>query len=111
MDTQSRPFAAIGNAVRSDIAATGWGVILRRTARGVSRHHLLDEAGGVAFFALLGMVPALTARISCYGLFADPELIAEHLARLAAVAPDDAVAVIGDQARRIAARDRGTLGL
>src|SRR5687768_9396622 len=85
MDTHGPRGAPEDNLAPPAMATAGWWMILRRTASRISRHHLLDEAGGVAFFALLGMVPALTALIFCYGLFADPERIAQHLARLAAV--------------------------
>ena len=93
------------------IPSRGWWSILRRTARGVARHRLLDEAGGVAFFALLALVPALTAAVSLYGLFADPAAVAKHLAALAAVAPDDGVRIVADHVRRLAAGDRDALGL
>ena len=39
----------------------GWRDILWRTWAGITDDHLLTLAGGVAFFALLAMVPALTA--------------------------------------------------
>ncbi len=93
------------------IPPRGWWGVLRRTARDVSRHHLVDEAGGIAFFALLALVPALTALVSLYGLFADPAAVAEHLDTLAAVAPDGGTRIIGDYARRLATRDQGALGL
>lgn len=92
------------------IAARGWWSILRRTVRDVTRHRLLDEAGGVAFFALLALVPALAAAVSLYGLFADPAAVARHLAALAAVAPDDGVRLLGDYVRRLAAGNRDALG-
>lgn len=89
----------------------GWWGVLRRTVRDVSRHHLADEAGGIAFFALLALVPALTALVSLYGLFADPAAVAGHLDVLAAVAPDGGMRIIGDYARRLALRDQDALGL
>lgn len=94
-----------------DGPSRGWWGTLRRAAGSVVRHHLTDEAGGVAFFALLALVPALTALVSLYGLFADPAAVAEHLDALAAVAPDRGTRVIGDYVRRLAADDRGALGL
>lgn len=97
-------------AAPTTIAARGWWSIVRRTVRAVTRHRLLDEAGGVAFFALLALVPALTAAVSLYGLFADPAAMARHLVALAAVAPDDGVRLLGDYARRLAAERRDALG-
>jgi hypothetical protein len=46
----------------------GWKDILWRTWAGITDDHLLTLAGGVAFFALLAMVPALTAGVSSYAV-------------------------------------------
>lgn len=100
-----------GAPTPGEVAPRGWWGIVRHTAAGVARYHLLDEAGGVAFFALLALVPSLAALVSLHGLFADPAAVAKHLAALAVVAPDDGVRIVGDYARRLAANDRGTLGL
>jgi hypothetical protein len=51
----------------------GWKDILWRTWNGIAEDHLLTLAGGVAFFALLALVPALSAGVSSYALFADAQ--------------------------------------
>jgi membrane protein len=85
--------------------------VLREAVRSGSEHRLVDEAGAVAFFAVLALFPALAALVSFYGLFADPVAVSLHLGRLGTVLPGDAMAVVGEQARRLALRDRETLGL
>jgi membrane protein len=57
----------------------GWKDIFRRIWAGTMDDHLLTLAGGVAFFALLAMVPALTAGVSSYALFADARTIQDQL--------------------------------
>jgi membrane protein len=68
-------------------------------------------AGGVTFFTLLSLFPAIAALVSCYGLIADVRVINEHLASLQGVLPSGAVEVIGEQVKRIAAKGTGSLGL
>ena len=48
----------------------GWKDILWRTYEEISADRLLLIAAGVVFYALLAMVPAITALVSMYGLFA-----------------------------------------
>jgi membrane protein len=36
-------------------------------------------AAGVTFYALLALVPALTALVSIYGIFADPATLDRHM--------------------------------
>jgi hypothetical protein len=59
----------------------GWKDILWRIWTGISEDHLLTLAGGVAFFALLALVPALTASVSSYALFADAHAISAAVCR------------------------------
>ncbi len=109
MRTRSTPDARAPEAP-SDITARGWREILRRTFRVAVRHHLVDEAGGVAFFALLALFPALAALIALYGLFADPAAAADHLAALSVLLPESGTRIIEGQVRRLAAQDSGVLG-
>ncbi len=49
-----------------------WKTILWRTYERSDDDRLLATAAGVVFFGLLAVFPAVTALVSCYGLFADP---------------------------------------
>jgi len=84
------------------IPALGWKDILWRTYENLGRDGLSGVAGGVAFYVLLAVVPAIAAFISVYGFFLDPAMIARHLYGLSAILPDDALELIGDQMTRLA---------
>jgi membrane protein len=70
-------------------------------------------AAGVAYYAFLALVPLLAACVLAYGLFADPESVARHIAALARVLPASAADLIASQLQTIVEgrADRKTLGL
>ena len=73
--------------------------------------HLLTLAGGVAFFTLLAMVPALTAGVSSYALFADARTIQAELNLLSNIMPPAALDIVRDEIARITANSDGRLTL
>jgi membrane protein len=75
----------------------GWKDILWRTASQASEDRLLAIAAGVVFYGLLALFPAITALVSCYGLFASPSTINDHLSFLAGVMPTEAYSIVHDQ--------------
>lgn len=87
-----------------------WTEVLRQTLRNVSRHRVLANAAGVAFYAILAVFPALAALVAIYGLFADPQAIGNHLALVAGVFPEGAIDVMKDQLARVASQGSRTLG-
>ena len=89
----------------------GWKDILWRTWSGITDDHLLTLAGGVAFFALLAMVPALTAGESSYALFADARAIQGQLNLFANIVPPTALDLVRDEIIRIVANSNGRLTL
>lgn len=107
------PQAARGRAasVPTDIPSAGWKDILWRSYRRLQEDRLLAVAAGAVFYLLLALFPALTALVSLYGLFADPALINEHLALLAGVMPEAAIAIVREQITRIAASGTDALSL
>src|SRR5690242_3380111 len=58
-----------------------WAVARETWRRFRERNEVLTGAG-VAFFAVLSIVPALAALVAFYGLFADPKEIADEVADL-----------------------------
>lgn len=68
-------------------------------------------AAGVTFYGLLALFPALTAFVSIYGMFADPEAVVAHVDRLSEFMPEGAVEIIGGQMARIAGQSAGQLTL
>ena len=53
----------------------GWAHVGWRVFASIFEHRLLTTSGGVAFFALLAIFPALATIVSLYSLFADPHAI------------------------------------
>ena len=87
----------------------GWKDVLWRTWQQISADRLLLIAAGVVFYAMLAVVPAITALVSLYGLFAKASSINEHLNFLAGVMPKGAYDLISEQIVRIAANSDGKL--
>lgn len=92
------------------IPLLGWKDIFWRTYRAIGRDRLPSLAGGVTFFLLLAIFPALAAFVSVYGFFLDLGRVERQLTQLAAILPREAVGLIGDQMVRLANRPSSTLG-
>ncbi|HMS88619.1 MAG TPA: YihY/virulence factor BrkB family protein [Acidimicrobiales bacterium] len=67
-------------------------------------------AAGVAFYALISLVPAMAAVIATYGLVADPAEVADQMASLSEALPAQAGDLLVEQVERIAASSSGALG-
>ena len=89
----------------------GWWQILKNTFAEVNADRVLAVAGGVTFYGLLSLFPAITVLVSLYGLFADPPSIAEHLGMLRTVLPEGAMSIISEQVKRIASSGETGLSL
>lgn len=77
----------------------------------IGRDRVLAVAGGVTFYALLGVVPAITALISVFGLVLSPAEVPGLLAPVTSLMPAEAATLITDQATRISGKANGTLSL
>lgn len=86
----------------SEIPARGWWDITKRVVQQFSDHRLMTEAAGITFYALLALFPALAALISLYGLFADPNTIADQLNALPGMVPSGGMQIISDQMHSLA---------
>src|SRR5437868_1034747 len=80
-----------------EIPPRGWGDILWRVLWSISANRILSTAGGVAFFALLAVFPAIAAIVSLYGLFTDSSTIGKHLSLLSGFLPGGVLQLITDQ--------------
>src|SRR5580693_4749121 len=89
----------------------GWYDILWRTYREMQTDRLLSIAGGVSFFALLAIFPAITALVSAYGLFFSPSIITNNLSLLNDVVPDNVLSIVHEQTSRIAANSGSALSI
>lgn len=83
----------------------GWKSALKMTGANVGNHHLSIVAAGVAFYLMLGMIPALGALISIYGFFADPAQVQEHFSAIEGAIPTEAANLLNEQMSRLAEED------
>ncbi len=88
----------------------GWKDIFWRTYRRIDDDRLLATAGGVVFFGLLAIFPAVTALVSSYGLFADPSTISNNLQTLAVMLPEGTFQIVADQVARVVSKGSTALG-
>jgi membrane protein len=93
-----------------DIPAKGWRDICWRVAYGAIDDHVFALAGGVAYYALLAVFPAVAMIVSLYGLFAETTTISHHLVLLTNVLPPGSAELLTAEIVRIASQSSGTLG-
>ena len=89
----------------------GWKDILWRTYAEMQSDRLLSIAGGVAFFILLAIFPAITALVSAYGLYFDASTITNNLSLLDDIVPANVLSIVHEQAQRIAGNSGRALSL
>ncbi|AMN40371.1 YihY/virulence factor BrkB family protein [Rhodoplanes sp. Z2-YC6860] len=83
-----------------------WGTLVD-IYEAMSKDRLLAVAAGVVFYALLAIVPAITAFVSFYGLFAHPRTVEDHLSLLANVMPAGSIELLQGQIARLSAEPSG----
>lgn len=89
----------------------GWKDVFWRTYQRIDDDRLLATAGGVVFFGLLAVFPAVTALVSSYGLFADPSTISANLQTLATMLPEGSFQIVEEQVGRVVSNGSTTLGV
>jgi membrane protein len=79
----------------------------------ITEHHTLLIASGVAFSAVLGLIPALVAVVSVYGLVAAPEDVPSNLAPLTTALPREVADLLVNQLRSVTeiSSSKVTIGL
>ena len=95
----------------AEIPTAGWKDILWRTYNEVVNDHVLLIAAGVTFYGLLALVPALTALVSIYGIFADPVTLDRHMELLEGLIPSGGLDIVREQLGRLAEQGQTRLGL
>ena len=96
-------------APSSRSAPPGWVLIGWRVFLSIFKHRLLTTSGGVAFFAMLALFPALATIVSLYSLFADPHAIPQRVALLTGVVPTSVIDLMRDEIQSLAARRISTV--
>lgn len=90
---------------------TGWKDVGVQTVKQVGEDRVTSVAGGVTFFALLALFPALTALVSIYGLVSDPAAIGRHLGMIQRLLPEGAYDIIEGQIAAITSAPGTALSL
>ena len=86
-----------------------WKETARDTVRQIRRDNVPIVSAGVAFYAVLGVIPAAIMAVTLYGLFTEPIEAERQIERLLDVLPPDAASVVADQMRPIASSASGFL--
>jgi membrane protein len=87
-----------------------WAVVKRVTAEFFA-DSIPTVAGGITFFVLLALFPAVGSLVSLYGLVADRHDVARNLDSVSAWLPEGAVTVLGAELKRLIAQPPATLSL
>ena len=94
-----------------EVPLRGYLQIAKRIQGNIAQKNLPVVAAGIAFFALLGIFPGLTALVGLYGLLANPQEIQEILLLLEDVLPREALGILAEQLERLLATPASGLGL
>lgn len=95
----------------ADLGVVRWSKILFRTSYAVHTTALPVVAQGIAFSAVMALLPGIVAFIALYGLFADAARARENLQLLAGVLPPSSLDLIGAEMVRIANERQTQAGL
>ena len=79
--------------IPTQVPARGWKDVLTRVKVEAKQDNVSLLGGGVAFFGLLALIPALVALVSLYGLFADPADVERQMEDTLTAAPAEVRAV------------------
>jgi membrane protein len=93
------------------IPARGWWDIVWRAYRETGRDNIAIVAGGVTYYALFALFPALALLVSLYGLISNPAEVHRQVQALSAAIPGGAQQVIGGELDQIAKSSGGALSL
>jgi membrane protein len=93
------------------IPARGWADILRRAWKDTSERNLPLVAGGVTYYLLLALFPAVAAIVSVYGLLANPAGVTKIVQSLSGMLPPPTVRLIRDELSQLVAASSRSLSL
>jgi len=97
-------------AERPGAAARLWKFLTRVYAE-FSQDRIPTVAGGITFFALLALFPAIGSVVSLYGLFSDRASIAHDLDLVSGFLPGGAITILKNELARLSAQPGQTLSL
>lgn len=85
--------------------------VAKSTVTRIGEDRVTSVSGGVTFFGLLSLFPAITAFVSIYGLMADTSTIEAHLSLLQDFLPESSLEIIRAQVTSIATSPAGALSV
>ncbi len=91
----------------TEIPPTGWKDVLTRVRAEAKDDGVTLMGAGVAFYALLALVPGLVALISIYGLLAEPSDVTEQVTSTLSAAPAEVRELVTAQLEEIVASAGG----
>jgi membrane protein len=97
--------------IPTQVPARGWKDVLMRVKVESKQDNISLLAGGVAFFGLLALVPALVALVSVYGMVADPEDVEQQVGDALTAAPEEVRDLLTQQLSSITQDTGSALGL
>jgi membrane protein len=86
-----------------------WWCVLQGVNATMVRANLGLISAGVAFFALMAVIPGVTALVSLVGIFGDPHWVSDQITALGGLAPDAVVTIIHEQVNSLLKNDNSTL--
>lgn len=104
--------SARGEGARTplQVPLRGWKDVLWRVKDEMSRDNITVVAGGVAFFSLLALFPAIAAMVALYGLVASPQDVADQMQSLSAMLPPQAQGIVQQQMNSLSQSSPQALG-
>jgi membrane protein len=95
----------------SRMQSRSWTDILRRAGKNTYEKNLSLVAGGVAYYVLFALFPAVAALISLYCLVANPAGVVKHVQSLSGMLPSSTVKLIGVALSQLVSVSSRSLGL
>ncbi len=86
-------------------------ILIHKVLKRIMNENLSFLAGGVAFYSLLSVFPAMTALISLYGLIADVNDVYSQLENVERFFPTDAYIILSEQLSDIAMQSDQSLSI
>lgn len=88
-----------------------WKDVLKRVKVAIEEDHVGIISAGVAYYAMLAMIPLLIAIVSIYGLFTNPASLEEQITGMTELIPQEAALIIQQQLHDIVVNSSAALGL
>ena len=108
-ETSRRPGADADRP--TELRSGGWKQVALRVKDELKRDNVPLMGAGVAFYAIIAIVPGLVAFMSLYGLFATPAEAEQQVTDLLAAAPTEVRNLVREQLTNIVSKEDTGLGI